>query len=162
MFKTEAIETYKGYTLVCNFLDQGHRCGYVGLPKDHPLCCVSLYRAGELLTSPHGGISFSEPVYNNYPISDNKDIGWWLGFDCNHGCDGKDFDLVEQCFGVSSRNRAETLAGKNVLPDSFFNKPIMTTEEVMENCRELADEIERLITKEKDKDDKDDTQMERD
>ena len=37
MYIVESNFKYKGYQCITTFGDMGHRCGYVGLPKDHPL-----------------------------------------------------------------------------------------------------------------------------
>ena len=37
MYKVEFDEEYKGYRIVGIFTTNGYRCGYVGLPKGHPL-----------------------------------------------------------------------------------------------------------------------------
>lgn len=37
MYRVESDFEYKGYRCVTTFSDLGHRCGYVGLPEDHPL-----------------------------------------------------------------------------------------------------------------------------
>lgn len=37
MYNVESDFVYKGYRCIGTFGDMGHRCGYVGLPKGHPL-----------------------------------------------------------------------------------------------------------------------------
>ena len=34
----EAKFEYNGYECRVLFMDTGHRCGYIKIPKDHPLC----------------------------------------------------------------------------------------------------------------------------
>lgn len=156
MFKTEIVQEYKGYVLVCNFLDMGHRCGYVGLPKNHPIERISVSRADKLFGVCHGGVSYSEPTYNHYPIY-NPEVAWWIGFDCNHYADGKDMESVEYYFGKEVRKEAERLSGQKV----NSGKHIYDKNEVIQECMKLADEIEKVISKDKENEDKDYSEMER-
>jgi hypothetical protein len=90
-----------------------HRCGYVGIGRDHPLYEVGYMdesdvlkrRAEEALEEPigkrgiipalcaksitdvHGSITYSGGN-DGYPVKD-PDI-WWFGFDCNHYGDDED------------------------------------------------------------------------
>ena len=49
----------------------GHLCGYVHIPKEHPLSGVT----PDFIC--HGGITYSDFEGDN----------WVLGFDCGHNCD---------------------------------------------------------------------------
>jgi hypothetical protein len=59
-----------------------HLCGYVGLPRGHPMYGRN-DDAGRVTV--HGGITYSRPS----PPTGKADGLWWLGFDCAH-C----YDLV--------------------------------------------------------------------
>ena len=59
------------------FVKDSHRCGYVGVKKDHWMYGVgynNLYRL-----EVHGGLTFSSEM------KDSED--WWIGFDCAHSGD---------------------------------------------------------------------------
>lgn len=71
----------------------GALCGYVGLPPEHPLHGVQYE---DLDVSVHGDLTFAgacSPGEDeshgicHIPASGEPDHVWWLGFDCNHGCD---------------------------------------------------------------------------
>jgi hypothetical protein len=58
----------------------GHLCGYVGIPKNHPLYGKH-YSDDEVENlDAHGGLTHSGED------QDDKDT-WWFGFDCSHGGD---------------------------------------------------------------------------
>jgi hypothetical protein len=59
---------------------RGHLCGYVGVPKTHPLHGVS-YREPEV--DVHGGLTYSE-IKADARLPKGY---WWFGFDCDHGGD---------------------------------------------------------------------------
>ena len=72
----------------------GAWCGYVGVPKGHPLYEVdygSLYEIEEI--NPHGGLAFSRHcsgdeagICHTVEPGEPDDV-WWLGFDCGHYLD---------------------------------------------------------------------------
>jgi len=65
----------------------GHRCGYVGVPKDNPLFEKD-YREIDFLIEVHGGLTYSGGGNESkYPVKSDL---WWFGYDCAHSGDGKD------------------------------------------------------------------------
>ena len=62
----------------------GHLCGYVGIPKNHPLYGKH-YSDDEVADiQVHGGLTHSDSA------NSDGDWGgglWWFGFDCSHGGD---------------------------------------------------------------------------
>jgi hypothetical protein len=66
----------------------GHRCGYIGIPKGH-----SVYGKDydEIDIDVHGGLTYAGD--DNYPVESDL---WWIGFDCAHSGDGKDFELIKE------------------------------------------------------------------
>lgn len=74
----------------------GWRCGYVAVPKGHPLYQVKYNDDWEndhsLLAEirVHGGLTYSSIPNSDdrfeYPIETESDL-WWFGFDCNHAYD---------------------------------------------------------------------------
>lgn len=69
----------------------GFWCGYVGVPKDHPLFLTE-YEEIECDIDVHGGLTFSDYLSNevvlttweNYHQSDHYLDAWFFGFDCSH------------------------------------------------------------------------------
>lgn len=70
----------------------GHRCGYVGIPKNHPAHGKSYEDLYDVICV-HGGLTYSGER-DNYPV-DNEGL-WWIGFDCGHCDDGIDLELIKE------------------------------------------------------------------
>jgi hypothetical protein len=119
-WKTEITGEAHGlrYEVMAN--DCGYRCGYVLIPKGHALFgvgysdnapgvseeevaekpigkrgIISLILSSDsdgvrldVLFNVHGSLTFAGPRSNRYE--------WWLGFDCGHYDDGKDFELMSE------------------------------------------------------------------
>ena len=61
----------------------GHLCGYVGIPKNHPLWGKH-YSDDEVGIQVHGGLTFADSAN---PDGDWGGGLWWFGFDCSHAGD---------------------------------------------------------------------------
>ena len=154
--KKELDKKYRGFRYVVLGLTVGHRCGYVSLPKGHPLYGVSyseqlpitLKRIGkesvgkrgvipilcssglkpddrinmELLFDVHGSITFSGKLKDFY--------GYWIGFDCAHSGDAKDFSLMSKEMRKSYEN----------WPD-LVGDVVRTTDYVEQECKNLIDQV---------------------
>lgn len=70
----------------------GHWCGYVGVPRNHPL-----YRRdyNDIDVDVHGGLTFADAcrdgpdhsaICHKVEPGEDDDV-WWLGFDCGHDGD---------------------------------------------------------------------------
>jgi hypothetical protein len=68
--------TQAGYQATVKIMAQGHRCGYVTLPEDHP-CNGQHY--DDLPIEVHGGLTYGK--------------GATYGFDCDHYGDKPDLNL---------------------------------------------------------------------
>ena len=79
-------------------LHLGHRCGYVGLPKEHKYYEKS-YR--EIDVYVHGGLTYDGYSDGKIGISEGM---WIIGFDCAHWDDGKDLDLIRELNDEKSAN----------------------------------------------------------
>lgn len=79
--------TAQPYGLECCVLfhPMGFRCGYVHVPEE--MVKAIKKRTDEIVC--HGGITYRRDIS---PLSDEKEQGIWLGFDCAHYTD--DFDRV--------------------------------------------------------------------
>ena len=91
-FKTESEFEYKGYTCVVLAQRLGHRCGYIGFNKENlfyekdydDMCEIDV----------HGGLTYAGGGSNSkYPIESDL---WWVGFDCAHGGDAKDLNIIRE------------------------------------------------------------------
>lgn len=124
-YKVEADFKHEDYRCVVIASEMGHRCGYVGIGKDHPLYEVDFMEETSLYFNVHGGITFTGDGNGRYPVEATNI--WWYGFDCAHGGDAKDPSIV-----------------KGVMPKCeylFNNGEIRTKEYVVKECKSLAEQL---------------------
>ena len=162
--------TYKEYRCVTIFHRGGYRCGYVGLPKGHPLygkdysdeieatfeevaekpfgkrspiqmfgfigCQPKDKIELSLYFDVHGGITYANGGNNStHPIESNL---WWLGFDCGHAGDDKDWELVEKLWGNEPVVQRRLEYEKEI---HFEGDELRTLEYVQQECKNLVDQI---------------------
>lgn len=82
------------YHLTVFFLSGGYRCGYLGMPYEEWEESVSNNDFYFEDLNVHGGVTFGY----DYPgfIDNGKDGYGYIGFDCNHIGDAKDFDKIKE------------------------------------------------------------------
>ena len=69
---------YRGYSCrIRKVAEMGHLCGYVQVPKGHPLYEMGYGDEPIDNLDVHGGITYSRM----------EDDRWWIGFDCAHAGD---------------------------------------------------------------------------
>lgn len=121
--------TPSGLRAVVVAIRTGHRCGYVAVPKGHPLYELS-YSHSELDDIVvHGGLTYSGP--SDYPVQD-PDL-WWFGFDCAHSGDKKDPSIMDK------EHKKLYLAGYYLVHESFAT--IKTTDYCTRECESLAKQL---------------------
>lgn len=158
-YKIESDFIYNGMRCVVVFTRMGHRCGYVGITKEHWLYGVdcgqhiefptkeSIEHApigifsivcwdGESVTPEiyfdvHGGITYVGS--GDYPVESDL---WWFGFDCAHVGDRPDYDKLRE-YGLA--NEEEIM---------FRDGVIRSQEYVERECKNLADQLAALVEKE--------------
>ena len=105
-------KTKDGYRLLVIFQPMGHRCGYVGLPKDHVanniesyIPCVYFEDLDEWTINKiiiqkninnikvHGGLTYANSDKEIF-----KNNRWYFGFDCIHGGDAVDYESAFKYF----------------------------------------------------------------
>lgn len=64
----------------------GSWCGYVAVPKGHPLHGASYDAAEEAGLRAHGGLTYAGEAVRD-DITEAPEGAWWLGFDCMHAWD---------------------------------------------------------------------------
>lgn len=84
---------YRGYKCVVLMTEMGHRCGYVGIPKENSLY-NKYYDELNKYIGCHGGLTYSSSELH---CVNDKDM-WWIGFDCAHIDDRPDFETAKQMF----------------------------------------------------------------
>lgn len=110
----------------------GHRCGYVRVPKEHPLFEKS-YNDCDL--DVHGGLTFSD-----YAHQEGMEEGYYLGFDCGHWGDATDYSIMQEQFKAIYQEmdkRSQELFPKF---DSY-RETLWTTGMVAEETERLADQL---------------------
>lgn len=118
----ETRNCYKGYPYVVLFLDMGHRCGYVGLPK----------KDGELdfdEVACHGGITY---VGDHLQLQNDTDL-LWIGFDTAHYDDEVDINKTREYFGNELANRLHERGGT-----------IKTLDYCVIECENIVDQIIKM------------------
>lgn len=84
---------YRGYKCVVLMTEMGHRCGYVGIPKENSLY-NKYYDELNKYIGCHGGLTYCSSELH---CVNDKDK-WWIGFDCAHLDDRPDFTTAKQMF----------------------------------------------------------------
>jgi hypothetical protein len=88
-YNVEHVFESEGFKCVVVAQGAGYRCGYVGIPKTHPLYGINY---NETDFEVHGGVTYSDGGVNTkYPIESDL---WWFGYDCAHYEDGNDLSLI--------------------------------------------------------------------
>lgn len=113
--------------------DMGHRCGYVALPKGHPLFgknwdeCYDI--APELEVD--GGITFAN----------GTDEMWVLGWDAAHGWHKRDWSIVSDRFKESRDRYPELYVDFD--PNGYMVDADMAERETRSFARQLAEMMPR-------------------
>ena len=137
----ELDDRYHGYRIVVMLQDAGHRCGYVFIPKEVEPYFKDAGKteygenvlAGRLLV--HGGITFDQYVDDTEYL---PETGHWIGFDCAHCDDGRDWDSVAEHFGSETADKWRKAFNDDVYK---WELHIWTKEEVTEECKYLVDQL---------------------
>lgn len=83
---------YRDFPCVIIFQPMLHRCGYVGIPESHKLYGKNYT---DINVECHGGLTYSK----DYLVGYGRNTGmWWIGFDCAHYMDAKDFETAYEIY----------------------------------------------------------------
>lgn len=135
---------YNGLRCVVVLTSMGHRCGYVGVNKSHPLYGYNVDVVETSLYC-HGGITFAKGGPNTYyPV--HSDL-WWFGFDCAHCYDVNDFDAALEAF-EDIDIRANLLSHKSICESFPTSGTVKTTDYCVDECKKLAEQLSGIIRKE--------------
>jgi len=136
MNRIEVYDTYKGYEYIVYAYKLGHRYGYVKIPERHTLYEMDYIDIEDKFNiEVHGGLTFSGFITGFIDGLILQERCWWIGFDCNHLGDLKDF-------GIMSNEYKETYQH---IPQ--FYGTIKTKEYVENECKKLIDQIKNLTTR---------------
>jgi len=167
-YKVESDFMHNGLRCVVVFTSMGHRCGYVGIDKEHPLfgkyysskCLkmadiedqpigkrgiIPIFCAGENeseLVSPDLYFDVHGSItFSGGNPSDYpvKSALWWFGFDCAHAGDESDYKQAFD-YGILSEDRLNALQSYR----SCLGGVHRSKEYVESECKSLADQLKKL------------------
>lgn len=131
MLKIAIIEKqfqYKGRDCICVFNRDGFRCGYVSVKR------LGLFDERDIKC--HGGLNFEGMLSESYMPREL----YYVGFDCGHICDGRDFELAYQREMITETKRDILIGEFAYLSDN----PVRTLEYVENECIKIVDQLEVL------------------
>lgn len=117
---------YRGHDCLVVFAHWGYRCGYVSVTEnkdytDYDIDC-------------HCGLSFSGKLPYDY----GQKKKFYIGFDCGHCCDARDFDTAYE-YGLID---AETRDRRNEDFSYLQGCVVCWFEYVEDQCRYIVDQLE--------------------
>lgn len=121
---------YKDYPCVVLFMGMGHRCGYVGVPKEQ----IGLVENAEETISCHGGITYGPS--DHLHLQNDIDI-LWIGFDTAHWGDRNDVKKAVDYFGEDAHTY------------DFGCGTIRTLEYCKRECMDIVDQVIKMIEEER-------------
>ena len=122
-----------GYRCAIVGRKMGHRCGYIGLPKEHKYYGKDY---NDIDVDIHGGWTYSNNS-NDYPVESNG--LWWIGFDCAHWDDGKDFELIKVLASIEEYTHLKTM--ELMFPSDGTVRTIDFVEHELRNAVEQLKEL---------------------
>lgn len=137
--KIVLLSIFKNHLYAITLSDMGHYCGYIRFEDDeesifnrakdeyNDSCNVSFIQC-------HGGITFVSHEDGTWILPE----GNWVGFDCAHSRDGKDFLMVEKIFG---KDTAE-IARANHYDDGKDIK--ITPKMVSAMCKDIIEQVVKM------------------
>ena len=142
--------TYKDCEYIIVLNTNGHRCGYVAIPSDHPYSKTpeeerSLmggrpykhYDYDSLNIECHGGLTFMSPKHGLKDLLNTPCNDMWIGFDCGHCWDRADTEAFRKYYGEEQYEAKQ----------SFFN--VMNSHDtsvkgyhyVEKECQSIIDQL---------------------
>lgn len=135
-FKIEKDFMIDEYRCVIIGMYLGHRCGYIGIPKDNKFYGL-MYDDVDI--DVHGGLTYASSDCNSeYPVKTTDT--WWIGFDCAHFGDGKDVELIKS-FGEQEERTKMLLDMELRFP---IDEEVRTVEYVENELRNAVKQLKNL------------------
>jgi hypothetical protein len=110
------------------------------IPLLRQSCEDSDYMTPDCYFDVHGGITYAGGGNNStYPVESDL---WWLGFDCAHCGDGKDYEKVKEYQLMDVNHVNNLIEIDDMYPD--IKGTIRTQEYVEQECKNLADQLHAI------------------
>lgn len=120
----------------------GHLCGYVGVPKGHPMFNVSSQNEKCLELNVHGSLTYSNECQGDI-CHPGKNKVFWLGFDCAHNGDYIP-KITPVMYGKMPYNKH--LKKTSDMPaEAFVREDYKDVEFVKEECIRLAEQLSEMV-----------------
>ena len=118
------------------FTQLGHRCGYVGVPKGHPMFGRDYNKCIEDIDC-HGGLT-----YSGFRDDNSKEY-WYFGFDCAHADDGVDIESLKK-YGFDISPFLSMFLPIVELWEPNESSQFKTKEFCEEQCNSIAEQIKQI------------------
>lgn len=118
------------------FTQLGHRCGYVGVPKGHPMFGRDYNKCIEDIDC-HGGLT-----YSGFRDDNSKEY-WYFGFDCAHADDGVDIESLKK-YGFDISPFLSMFLPIVELWKPNESSQFKTKEFCEEQCNSIAEQIKQI------------------
>ena len=140
---------YRGYPCVVIFHTLGHRCGYVGLPRSNRYFGCDYE---EIDIDCHGGLTYAtDELYEQSDVD-----RWWIGFDCAHCDDAKDYDSLRKYY-TDKQSREMIDFWENLDHRYPIESQVRDLDYVTKECELIVDQL--YVREEEDEDAKQEPPM---
>ncbi len=143
--------TYKDHEYIIVLNTNGHRCGYVAIPPEHPYSQTpeeerefmggrkyKHYDYDSLDIECHGGLTFMSPNHGLKDLLTTACNDMWIGFDCGHCYDSCDEDAMRKYFGDEAvEEKRSFINAMNGYPE----QTVKTYQYVQKECESIIDQL---------------------
>jgi hypothetical protein len=133
------IDEATGLHCLARRAEMGHWCGYVAVPKTHPLFGKDYNEVDYDKVTPHGGLTYAQecagdPDRGICHRTDGGDHAWWFGFDCAHAWD---YGPGTACFRAAILDHGDDRRPA----DPAWDETYRTLDYVKRECGKLAAQL---------------------
>lgn len=146
--------TYKDHEYLIVLNTNGHRCGYVAIPPDHPYSSTpeeertlmggrpyKHYDYDSLDIDVHGGLTFMSPDHGLKDLLPMPCTDMWIGFDCGHCYDLADLKMFKKYFGQEQYELKESFFKALDHTDISLEQKVREYGYVEEQCHHIIDQL---------------------
>ncbi len=145
--------TYKDHEYIIVLNTNGHRCGYVAIPPEHPFSQTpeeerefmggrpyKHYDYNSLDIECHGGLTFMSPTHGLKDLLTTACNDMWIGFDCGHCDDAIDKEALRKYFGEEAYEQKRSYL--DVMSSTEYRQVVRSYDYAQKECESI---IEQLI-----------------